>query len=522
MALSDVYMQPLTAKQAAHLLRRTTLGPSPQQIKDFTGLTPDAAVTKLFQVTTADLTPAPPIDPDLSITFVDQPYVDDKRGKYEQYMKYWWIGVMDSAGVNILEKLTLFWQNHFVVAYNTVKDSRFMYRYNQMLRKNAFGNYKAFVIEVTKDPAMLRFLNGNQNTKNAPNENYGRELQELFTIGGRKPDGTANYNEDDIKAAARVLTGWVDAGYNKDPLPSVSFNANNHDTTDKKFSSFYGNITIKGRSGATAGDDELKDLVDMILGQPETARNMVRELYRWFVNFDIPASVEKDFIEPMATLFRKDYEIKPVLQAMLKSQHFYDDGLRGAIIKSPLDLVVGTLRFFSTAVPDMKLQTANFYQFTQFQHTQTNLMQQVVMDQPTVFGWRPYYDTDFYQIWVSASTLALRGRFSDTLINGSFKVGGKAIAFDTIAIAKYSSDPSDPEKLVNDIAGYLFTTDATKSQKDFLIDQVLLPGLPRYEWYPEWQDYIKDPNNTAKRNAVKMKLDALFLFMLRMAEYQVS
>ncbi|MFN8357236.1 MAG: DUF1800 domain-containing protein [Spirosomataceae bacterium] len=521
MALIDAYSKPLTAKQAAHLLRRTTFGPSPQQVKDFTGLTADAAVTKLMQVTTADLNPTPPVDLDTGKSFVDQPYDDTKRAKHEAYTKFWWMGLMTSANVNILEKLTLFWQNHFVVAYSTVKDSRYMFKYNQLLRKNALGNYKSFVIEVTKDPSMLRYLNGNQNTKTAPNENYGRELQELFTIGVRKPDGTPNYTEDDIKAAARVLTGWRDTGYYQDALPATAFAITNHDTTDKVFSSYYGKTTIKGRTTASAGDDELKDLVDMILNQPETARNIVREMYRWFVNYDITPTIEKDFIEPLATIFRKDYEIKPVLSALLKSQHFFDDGIRGAIIKSPVDLIVGTYRFFSIPVPNVTSSTANFYAFTQSLYTQSNTLQQAVMDQPTVFGWRAYYDTDFYQIWINASTLAVRGKFTDNVING-VKVGGVALPFDTIAIAKQMSDPSDPEKLVTDLSTYLFAMDITQSQKDFLIDQVLLPGLPRYEWYPEWQDYIKDPTSKPKLNAVKSKLDALFLFMLRMAEYQVG
>lgn len=522
MALIDAYNKPLTAKQAAHLLRRATFGPTPQQIKDFTGLTATAAVTKLLQVSGADLNPAPPLDPGTNKTYVNLPFDNDAQGTWQSWTKRWWLGLMVNQPANVLEKLVLFWQNHFVVAYNTVNDSRFMYQYNQMLRKNALGNFKAFVIDVTKDASMLRYLNGNQNTKNSPNENYGRELQELFTIGVKKPDGTPNYTEDDIKAAAKVLTGWRDRNYRQDALPTSEFVANNHDTTDKKFSAYYQNTTIKGRTGTTAGDDELKDLVDMILKQTETTRNIVRELYRWYVNFDITADIEKNFIEPLATTFSKDFEIKTVLAAILKSEHFFDEKVRGAIIKSPVELMIGMLRYSGITPPDMATKATEFYSFMQNIQSQGTTMQQDVMNQTTVFGWRPYYDTDFYQLWISSSTLALRGRFSDSMLNGSFRASGKVYAVDTIAIAKLTSDPSDPVKLVDEIAANIMAIDLTQSQKDFLIDQALLPGLPRYEWFPEWQDYIKAPNDKNKMTAVKMKLDTLMQFMFRMAEYQVS
>ena len=135
MALIDAYNKPLTAKQAAHLLRRATFGPTPQQIKDFTGLTATAAVAKLLQVSSADLNPAPPLDPGTNKTYVNLPFDNDAQGNWQSWTKRWWLGLMVNQPANVLEKLVLFWQNHFVVAYNTVNDSRTMYQYNQMLRK---------------------------------------------------------------------------------------------------------------------------------------------------------------------------------------------------------------------------------------------------------------------------------------------------------------------------------------------------------------------------------------------------
>ena len=219
-----------------------------------------------------------------------------------------------------------------------------------MLRASALGNFKALVKEVTLAPAMLRYLNGNTNTKANPNENYGRELQELFTIG-KGPEIAAgnytNYTEDDVKAAARVLTGWRDLRDTR----TAEFRATPHDTANKIFSSAYGGATITGRTGAD-GAKELDDLLDLIFAQAETARYICRKLYRHFVYYVIDDATEKNVIAPMADLLRKGgWEIKPVVALLLKSAHFYDAANIGCYIKTPLDVVVGTFRTLGAAVP---------------------------------------------------------------------------------------------------------------------------------------------------------------------------
>ena len=508
--------QPLSDVQAAHLLRRATLGPTPEHIKQFTGLKPAVAVQKLL----ADQPlPGPPLDPATGKTFVDQPFVEAMQGQHQSYTKGWWLGQMLKEGASVREKMVLFWQNHFVTTFAEVNDSRYMYNYNTLLRRNALGSFNTFLIEITKDPSMLRYLNGNQNTVLKPNENYARELQELFSIGL----GKGNYTEDDVKAAARVLTGWTDTGYRNTTTAAITttFRQGQHDTNDKGFSASYGNTVIKGRSGATAGDDELADLISMILKQPETARFIVRKLYVWFVNSEISPAVETNFIEPLSKVFRdSNYQIKALLTALFNSDHFFDDSLKGAIIKSPIELIVGSMRYFKTVPPDAVTDSANFYTFTNNLLARGREQQQDLMDQPTVFGWRPYYDTGLYQIWITANTLALRGYFTDLFARGQLKVNNKVYSFDSIEVAKTLSDPSDAFKLVDDLTAQLFTVSLTNAQKDFLVDSILLPGLPRYEWPTEWNDFIKT-NTAAKRTVVKSKLDNLFLYLLRMAEYQV-
>lgn len=515
MALIDPNRKPLTAQQAAHLLRRATFGPSPVQIQQFTGMTPQAAVQALLST---QPTPDPPIDPTTTKSFNTLPFSQLQQGAWQNATKYWWLGLMINEAPSLREKMVVFWQNHFVSTFAEVNDARYMYRQNTVLRRHALGNFRAFVIDMTKDPAMLRYLNGNQNVVGKPNENYGRELQELFTIG------RGNYTEDDVKAAARVLTGWTETGYRNETSAdiTVTFKPALHDTTDKKFSASYQSKTIKGRTGATAGDDELADLVDMILGQAEAARFVVRKLYRWFINADLTADVEQNFIEPLAQVFRQgSYDIRPVLTTLLTSQHFYDDALRGAIVKSPLELNVGTLRYFDIKAPDAVTNATGFTQLMAFVQTRNKEQQLDVMDQPNVFGWRPYYDTGFYDLWINSTTLALRGYYTDLVAGGNVSYGGAKLTLDPIALAKLTSDPSDPVKLIDEWSAAFFAVDLTKPQRDFLIDNVLISGLPRYEWNLEWQTYTSDPTNKNKQMAVRTKLNTTLQYMFRLAEYQL-
>ena len=516
MALLDPYNQPLAAAQVAHLLRRATFGPTPDQIKTLTGQTASQLVQKLLA---SQPTPAPPLDPATGKPFHDQPFDKINAGKNGVYLKDWWVGLMLNQSVSLLEKMTLFWSNHFVTNLSTVNDYRYMYRYNALLRQNALGNVKAFAVAITQDPAILRFLNGNQNVVGKPNENYGRELQELFTIGRN-----GNYTEDDVKAAARVLTGWADTGYRDEVNAEVksTFRPAQHDTTDKTFSATYQNTVIKGRSGANAGIDELNDLLGMILANAETPRYLCRKIYRWFVNSDITPAIETGVIQPLADLFRKNnFEIKPVLTALFQSQHFFDETLRGAVIKSPTDLVIGTMRYWGLPAPDPVQNGTAFYQVTNFLYGRLREEQQDLLDPPTVFGWTAYYQTTYYQQWINSNTLGLRGYFGDVITTGNLKLNGKLV-LDVLTHAKTLSEPSDPAKLVSDLMANLIALPLTSTQRDFLTDTILLNGLPRYEWAVEWNDYVANPNDAAKRQAVQMKLTAFMQYVFRMAEYQVS
>jgi uncharacterized protein (DUF1800 family) len=511
----------LTAQQAAHLLRRASFGPTTALINEYTNLTPTQAVNKLLAT---PLVPPPPIDALTGTGFVNLPFNQENTFRHTQHLKSWWMGTMLTQQPSLLEKMTLFWQNHLVVSMNTTTDPRVVYTYHQLLRTHSLGNFRMLIIEITKNQAMLRYLNGNQNTKTKPNENYARELQELFTIGVKKPDGTANFTEDDVKAAARVLTGWTDFGF-RDSVNAAygsSFSLDRHDTADKQFSTFYQSRKIVGRTTPTAGDDELRELVDMILAQAETARNICREIYRFFVRADITSDTERNVIEELAKIFRASYDIRAVISALFRSQHFYETNQIGSILKSPIDLVLGTIRHFELPSPaPMATAAADYYSYTGYMLSRTREQQQEVLHQPTVFGWPPYYDSGFYKIWINSSTISARARFTDDLVLGYFKVNSIPIQIDTIAWARRTTNPADATALVNEITANMFAVALPQSQKDYLIDQVLNPGLSRMAWTSEWNNYMANQADPRLTRSVRGKLNNLFTFMLRMAEYQM-
>jgi uncharacterized protein (DUF1800 family) len=517
MPLLDPQPGQLTAKQAAHLLRRATFGPNAAHIRTFTGLTASEAVKRL-------LTPEPYL---LSLTADLQTamrlvFSNENSGALRSTLRYNWLHSMIAQPNTLLEKMTLFWQNHFVTTLSVVDDYRFMTHYMQLLRSRALGDYKSLVIEMSKNAAMIRYLDGRNNIVGRPNENYARELQELFTIGASQPNGTTNYTEDDVKAAARVLTGWSDGGYRSTTTVNVSvtFRDTQHDQTDKVFSGKYGNKTIKGRNGAFAGDEELRELVTMILDQPETARFMCRKFYRWLVGADITPQIEQEVIEPLAAVFRRKYDISQTLEVLLTSQHFFDEKLRGAIIKSPLEMILGAFRTFGLTVPNPETDRTGYNTLLASVHSQASNLQQSLFGQPSVFGWPAYYETNWYENWITSSTLALRNAFTNSLLAGINLGSGRRFTVDSIALARTVSDPENEEKIVTEWAQLLFPVDLKTEQVDFLIDEILLPGLPRYEWRLEWNAYQLNPNR-ANTDAIRIKLNNLLSYMLRMAEFHL-
>lgn len=527
------YSGPWNKIQASHLLRRCLFGPKSSEI----AWSASAGLTEtLDQLFAVEPMPDPPVnfydldDPMVPIgnTWVETSNYDGSRNfRRRVSLIAWNMGLMIHQGISLREKMTLFWHNHFAIERGIVADSRFLYRYNTLLRGSAMGNFQRLVEDITVDPAMLRYLNGNQNvrqtddgglTYTASNENYGRELFELFALG-KGDDGTeVFYTEDDVRAAARVLTGWRDRGYGSSRTPLENqFRANRHDTTDKQFSEHFGNQVISDN-----GEDEYKDLVQMIFDQHETARFICRKLYRWFVYYEIDDTVESQVIDPLADLLRSNnYEIAPVVRALLGSEHFFDAVNQGCIIKNPLEFSVGILRQMEVEFPSYPNILPQYWHWYRIYTEASNQLMEF-LNPPNVAGWPAYYQLPRYHTyWISSVTLPNRQK-TVSLYNKDrgYLSSGFRTLIQPLNIINFISDPLDPNAVVGELAELLFPQPLEQSQLDFLKD-VLIPGLPDYEWTLEYGLHLEDPADQVLRASLVSKLRDLIDTLLNFAEYQL-
>jgi len=514
-------------EEAAHLLKRCLFGPTHAEIEQ--AVTDGLSLT-LDNLFTAEPVPPPPLnayfDNDLLVprgqTWINSPFSPGTNFYKRNSLKSWVTGLQINQGVSLTEKMTLFWHNHYPIEEGVVNDPRFLYRYFTLLRNNSLGNFKSLTEEITIDPAMLRYLNGNQNLESSPNENYARELFELFTIGKGPqiaPGDYTHYTEQDVVAAARVLTGWDDQGHNSALIPIESrFLTGRHDTGDKTFSSAFGDQVIVDN-----GDQEYKDLIAMIFAQTETARFICRKLYRWFVYYKLDAQVEQDIIENMAqTLTSNNFEIAPCLRELLASEHFFDPLNVGCLIKNPIDFNVGLARQFELQVPDEATSLESQYRHWLQIYVNSYVMQMGVFGMPSVAGWPAYYQVpQYHQNWINSVTLPERSKVATKFAGSGYTKTQIRVEIKPLDLLHIASNAPDPNALITDFVKLLFPQAITQDQLDFL-KEVLIPGLPDFEWTVEYDAYVIDPNDQNLANSVEAKLNSLLDTMMNMAEFQLS
>jgi uncharacterized protein (DUF1800 family) len=515
------YAGPWTAIEATHLLRRTGFGVKQADLDSVLSMDMEAAVEQILDVPAT--LPAPPInnyngpdftDPNVPSgeTWINQPYEGDAEGYRIESWRGWWYQQMMDQGTSIRERLTLFWHNHFATQTEIVFWGRAAYQMNQTLRAGALGNFKNLVKQVTLDPMMLLYLNGFLNSKLDPDENYARELQELFTIGKDNPD---HYTEDDVVAAARVLTGWK---VNFDTCANYQWPID-HDFSDKQFSAFYGNQVIQGNGNL---EIELDALLDMIFEKNEVAEYLCRKLYRWFVYYKIDATTEQNIIQPLAAIFRQNnYEIKPVIETLLKSEHFFEAAQSGCHIKTPTDIVIGNLRTYNTTIPGTTLYD-NFvmkYYLTYFMSE----MKMLPGDPPGVAGWQAYRQIPlYYRIWINGDTLRIRNLFTDIMAGYYLETDNDRLYFDLPAFVSQFPDVANPVALVSRVTTLLFPKQLSVS-KQFVLKSILLSGLPNDSyWTTAWQDYLNNPTDPMAFEVVNSRLLAMHAYMMRLPEFQLS
>jgi uncharacterized protein (DUF1800 family) len=374
---------------AAHLLVRAGFGGTPAQIETLVNQGMATAVDSLLDALPENVQPpvwaVPNNLQDLQLQIRQTADSEEKRELRKQFRQqaneelrellHWWILRMTQTRAPLVENMTLFWHGHFATSAEKVHQPYKMWLQNETFRAHALGNFGVLTKAVSRDPAMMVWLDLVQSQKNKPNENFARELMELFTLG------EGHYSENDVKESARAFTG-----YRIDPLSqSFRFAANQHDPTSK---------TFLQKSGLWNGDQ----IIDMILAQPACARFIVTKLWKYFVSDD-PGP---DLIEALASQFRTtNYELKPLLQTIVTSEEFYGAKAMNSLIKSPVRLVIQGSRTVGLPVLEGKFLQTVFRQ-----------LGQVPLYPPNVKGW------EGGKSWINTATLTARYEFSRQLVEG--------------------------------------------------------------------------------------------------------
>lgn len=409
--LTPISASDWNAARAAHLIERAGFGETPEGVAALAARAPDEVVRELVDPTGVDnshlapfdesgvfdegLDPFPPSRPaatDLAKEKGEalgvkvkssgnrrlQPVVNKffywlRASKLEtERIAYWWANRMLTTKRPLEEKMALFWHGHFATSEDKVRDYRKMLKQVQLFQAKGLGDFRDLLVSVAKDPAMLAFLDAGVNVKGAPNENFAREIMELFTMG------PGNYQETDIREGARAFTGWNFKG------TEFVVNDAQHDATEKSFLGQRGNF-------------DGVQVIDIILKQPVTAEFVAAKMYRFFVREDLSPELRKKLGEVLRS---NNYAVAPLLKTIFMSRDFYAPSSCGTHIKSPVELVVSTYK---------KLGQGSIPGVPDFHDTTSDLGQSLFWP-PTVAGWAQG------RSWITPGLLIERGNFARDVV----------------------------------------------------------------------------------------------------------
>lgn len=386
------YTGPWNERLAAHLLRRAGFGGTPPQVAHLASMPMNAAVDSLVNFPSTESLPAPADLYSLGQAIAElvpggRPALLDDMQRREIFkeirqkerrsilsLQNWWLNRMLTTPAPLQEKMALYFHGHFTTAaIQKGVDPQMVYNQNQLFRTNALGNLRELTWQVSIDPAMLLYLDNASNVVQHPNENYARELMELFTLG------VDHYTENDVRESARAWSGWI---VNR-RTAQAQYVARRHDNGSK---------TFLGRTGNWSG----RDIVEIIFRQPACATFWANSLLSFFV-YNSP---EPQLIEAVASLIQKnDYNLKPVLSTLLRSNVFYSERAYRALVKSPVEFVVGTYQAFELQQIDLRAQRA------------LSQMGQILFYPPNVAGWPGGAN------WLTSQTMIVRANFVASLVN---------------------------------------------------------------------------------------------------------
>ncbi len=551
-----------TVWEATHLLRRASFGVKKADLTALLAMTPSAAVDSLFSFTALPVSPSPtPLYfntasyPDTLGQGTGTPVITGGVAQGADWttsniigyppfgpaysrrlsLAYWHWGVCINEPASIREKMQQFWYHFIPVGFESLENSQnnsatMLHDYMKLLRTNCLGNFKTLIKDIAKTPAMLVYLSNQNSTASAPNENFARELLELFTMG-KVP--TQNYTEPDVIAASKVFSGWRVPSFISAYPFAPGFDSTRHNQTNKVFSSLlFGNLgntntTIANQAGA-AGANEFNIFFDLLFTQQATtiSRYICRRLYRYFVYYDIDANVEANVIVPLAALLvSNNWEMAPVVKALFKSEHFFDVANKGVMIKSPMDYIVGLIRTFNLNTTTALGVDKQYFIWRYFHDYSDNNLGQEFGGPPNVAGWKAYYqEPTYYQNWINSETIQKRASMLTTFMNGFTPSSSSTlIKLDFIAFIQQfpNATINDPNLLIDEVTKYLFCVDLPAAYKTQLKQQDLLTGQSSdIYWTQAWVNYLSSPTAT-NTTVVVNKLKAFFTSLLQLAEYQL-
>lgn len=538
------YIGVWTENQALHLLSRTNFGTKKAYIDQLLGLSMSAAVDLILTPTVA---PAPPVN-NYENQLADEagiPYGADWTNSFfsttgtntdfqrQRSLTAWMFGNMINNSISIHEKMALFFYHFIPVDFLSVRNAAFSYagnnsaricyRYYRFLRQNCLGNYKTLISQMSVMPAMMYYLNNQANSATAPDENFARELMELFTLG---KDPASQYTQSDVVAAARVLTGWRVQNMNT-ASEVTNFVSTQHYQGNKQFSSFFNNTVINNQAGA-AGANETTELINLIFSKSQVVSEYIcRRLYRFFVYYDIDTNIETNVITPLAQTFvANNWDIVPVLKQLFKSQHFYDMANRGVYIKSPFDLVAGMVNTFNVDTTVTAGDYKTLYDvWNELNASRCLSMEQRTGDVPNVSGWTAFYQTpSFHQYWINSNTIQQRFKFLSNILSG-YTVSGKLLKIDVIAFVQQfpAATVADPNLLTDKMIKFLLPIDLSAAQKSQIkVSTLLANQITDSYWTVAWSNYLSAPTNASYKSIVDTRLRNLFSTICQLAEYQLT
>jgi uncharacterized protein (DUF1800 family) len=484
-------LSPITAGRwdfdaAAHLLVRAGFGAGPPEIQKTLALGPERAVDSLINVPPENYPPPTWAKPDdqeeLRALIREAATPEEKqtarkllREKFIGEMKdltHWWVTRMVNTPSPFIEKMTLFWHGHFATSGQKARSACKMWLQNETFRQNALGNFRTLVKAVSRDPAMMIWLDIVQSKKERPNENFAREIMELFTLG------EGHYTESDVKEAARAFTGYRI----NQPEQSFRFDERQFDPGLK---------TFMGKTGPWDGDR----VIDIIVSQPQCARFIGAKIWKFFV-YDDP---EPNLVDALASEFRNArYELQPFMKSLFLSEDFYGSQARNSQIKSPVQFLVQALRTLPIPLPDSNVVEFAFRQ-----------LGQIPFFPPNVKGW------DGGKSWINTATLTFRYKLAHQLVEG---IDPQEIGVSKPPVLEMSTPRPTltPPLLVDKIV-----SPEDRTQPDALIQKLFIrtfQGTPQSELTGKFRDFIA----TRKVPLDDESIRELVLLMMTTPNYQLT